>query len=81
MSSSKKGKKFSESLILKIKLLAANRVPYRTIAEVTGVSTGSISKYCKGVTKLPIRKCRNPFEVMDEKDQKSSRENKREINY
>ena len=68
MSSSRQGKKLSETLIQKIKLLAANRVPYRTISDVTSVSVGSISKYCKGITLLPVNQCKNPFEVMSEKD-------------
>ena len=58
----------SESLIRRIQTLASNRVPYRTIAEITRVSLGSISNYCKGVQKLPLSECKNPFEVMSEED-------------
>lgn len=68
MNSSKQGKKLSESLILKLQLLSANRIPYSTISELTGVSKSTVSTYCKGVRKLPVSQCKNPFEVMSEED-------------
>jgi len=64
--SSKQGVELTEELIAKIKILSANRIPYRTIRDLTGVALGSVSKYCRGVAKLPKSKCQNPFAVIDE---------------
>lgn len=63
---SKNTKQISETLVAKIKMMAANRITYRVIADLTGVALGTISKYCKGMNLLPKSKCRNPFELIDE---------------
>jgi len=64
--SSRKGKQISESLIAKLKILAANRIPYRVIVDLTGVAIGTVSKYCKGSKLLPKKLCKNPFDLIEE---------------
>jgi len=63
---SKAGIKLDEAVILKIQILAANRIPYKIIHELTGVSAGTISKYCATVKKLPQKMCKNPFDLISE---------------
>lgn len=66
MTSSKQGKKLNDELIALLKILSANRIPYATITLLTGVSAGTISKYCSQVAKLPKSMCKNPFSLLTE---------------
>lgn len=66
MTSSNSGRKLNDKKIHLVQLMVANRIPYRTINDVTGISKGSISKYGKNIKKLPIKLCKNPFDLLTE---------------
>jgi len=63
---SSQGSKLSDDIIVKIQVLYANGCTQRQISALTGVSTGSVAKYCKGVQKLPEHLQKNPFAPMQE---------------
>lgn len=49
-------------------ILRANGMTYNEIADLVGVSVGSVSKYTKNVAILPKHKRRNPFEPISKKN-------------
>jgi len=68
MTPSKRTEQIPEELIEKIRIMKANRITHAIIHDITGVSTGSISKYCKDVKQLPKQMCHNPFILMSDKE-------------
>jgi len=70
MTPSRSNVQIRDELIEKLQILAANRIPYSIIHELTGVSTGSISKYCRDIRKLPQNMCHNPFDLMSDEEMK-----------
>ena len=68
MTPSKGTQEISDELVDKMKILRANRLTYAIIHELTGVSTGSVSKYCRDVKFLPKQMCHNPFDLMSDEE-------------
>ena len=68
MTQSKRTAPIREELIEKMRIMKANRIPHSIIHELTGVSAGSISKYCRDVKQLPKHMCHNPFDLLSDKE-------------
>ncbi|KKL77631.1 hypothetical protein LCGC14_2032940, partial [marine sediment metagenome] len=68
MTPSKRTDPIPEELVERMRIMSANRISYKIIHELTGVSSGSISKYCKDVIKLPKQMCHNPFILMSDEE-------------
>lgn len=58
--------KTPEKLIKRFRIMAANRIPYTIISDLTGYSASTIGRYCKDVKKLPKPMCHNPFDLVSD---------------
>jgi len=56
--------KLSEKQITNLKILRANGMSYKDIAELTSLSLSTVHKYCKDVSVLPPNRRRNPLEPL-----------------